>query len=201
MHRRLRTATLLCALVALSGCEGRMHDAGRRLPADPGSTRPDVSALVEMPEAALGLTRRLPPEYVAACVEILRAMHVNPCPPLVPDGSMAMMGWSDSLDVMSSELSSVDGREIDAHGGHWTIWVASDALGRKTLADHMHATGAKAPSQCRFMTLEGQRVEACRVPRTLMAATTATTSPMRGSEVMSRTASRSTTTPTSHACD
>lgn len=115
-------------------------------------------------EAAFALTRRLPREYAEACVEILRETQVNPCPPLVPEGAMEIQGGGDSLDVMSGVLGTIDGHEIDAHGGHWTIWVVNTKGGRQALADHMHAAGAKTPSQCRVFKIEGQRVEACRVP-------------------------------------
>jgi uncharacterized protein (TIGR03435 family) len=145
VYPRLLVTSAVITIVSFGGCA--------RSTSDPES------------ETALGLTRRLPPEYVELCVEIQREMHVNPCPPLMPDGTMNIRGWSDSLDIENATiLNSINGREIDAHGGHWTIWVADDKGGLGALADHMHATGAKTPSQCQFIELEGQRVEACRVP-------------------------------------
>ena len=149
MYRTWWTTTLLCAVATVSGCEGRTH------PATLGAS-----------ETALGLTRRLPPEYVDACVTIQREMHVNPCPPLVPDGAMLLHGaWDDSLDVqMSTALNSINGHEVDANGGHWTLGVGTTPGAHKGMADELHAAGAKAPSKCRFLELEGQRVEACQVP-------------------------------------
>ena len=155
MDRRLRTAAVLCALTGISGCRGTTALDSRRQ---------DAHASLELSERALGLTRQLPHKYAQGCLEILREMHVNPCPPLVPEGEMETIAWGDSLDVMSSTLSSINGRDIDAHGGHWTIEVAGHERGRKALADQMRATWAKTPSQCRFLDLEGQRVETCRVP-------------------------------------
>jgi uncharacterized protein (TIGR03435 family) len=162
MYRRLWTTTLLCALLAPSGRVGRTQDAERRPPSPPAWTRPDVPAPLGTSEAALGLTRRLPPEYVAACTEILREMHVNPCPPLVPDGPIELRD-DGGLDLMSSALNSINGRDVEANGGHWTIWVATDQKERKWLVDELHAVDSKKPSQCRFLELEGQRVEACQV--------------------------------------
>lgn len=124
----------------------------------------NAAGITRASEAALGLTRKLPSAYVDACVEILREMQVNACPPLVPEGAMEVRSEGASLDVMSGILGAIDGHDVDAHGGHWTIWVVKNRGGRQMLADHMHATGAKIPSQCRFLRLEGQRVEACRVP-------------------------------------
>lgn len=148
MSRKLWTTTLLSALMATSG-------------PPPSSTQPNAPAPLATSEAALALTRRLPPEYIAACTETLRETHVNPCPPLIPDGSMSV---GSSGDMMSSGLNSINGRDVEAHGGHWTVGVATDLEGRKSLADDLHAIDAKSPSQCRFLKLEGQRVEACQVP-------------------------------------
>jgi uncharacterized protein (TIGR03435 family) len=113
---------------------------------------------------ALGLTRDLPAAYLAACTEILRATRTNPCPPLVPRDTHVAHGWADSIDAMAASIGSIDGRDIDAHGGHWTIGVGADPRARQALGRDLHAVSPRASSRCRIVRLQGQRVEACAMP-------------------------------------
>ena len=115
-------------------------------------------------EAALGLTRELPPEYVAACAGFENYLGVNPCPPLIPAGPMTILGlFGDGFELMSGSLNAIDGRAIDANGGHWSLWIATNRGARRGLGAGIHIEG-DTPSQCRLIELRAQEVEACRVP-------------------------------------
>jgi hypothetical protein len=125
----------------------------------------NASRLTASPaETALGLTRDLPAEYVAACTEILRATRANPCPPLVPRDSQIAHGWGDAIDALAPSITAIDGRDIDAHGGHWTLLVGTEPRSHRAMADDLHIVEATAASRCRFVRLEGQKVEACALP-------------------------------------
>jgi uncharacterized protein (TIGR03435 family) len=153
MYPRLLIA-LLATAATLTGC-------------GPRPAAPDAAAV----EADLGLTRQLPPDYAAGCIEILREMHVNPCPPLIPagpmwvrvsDGSPSEPRASAILDMMFAKvLTSINGRKIDAHDGHWTIEVGSDQRSQRSLSEWI---GSGTPPQCQIVELKGQRVEFCRAP-------------------------------------
>jgi hypothetical protein len=72
------------------------------------------------------------------------------------------------VDLGSASLSWIGGAPVDANGGHWTVSVAWGPNGRQLLHKQLHAIGvwygSNLRSACMVISLEGERVQACRVP-------------------------------------
>jgi hypothetical protein len=77
--------------------------------------------------------------------------------------------WGErSLDLGSASLSWIGGAPVDTNGGHWTVAVAWGSNGRPVLHKTPHAIagwhGSHPRSACTVVRLEGERVQACRIP-------------------------------------
>jgi hypothetical protein len=176
MMHRAALIGLTLVVVCLMGCDRAPPNAsrqGRPEPEAPAqavpSTRPDQA------ERALGLTRRLPHAYVSRCARIRTDAGADPCPPLTPQGRLAVTGphqkrWEGyrELDLGSASLTWIAGAPVDSDGGHWTLAVAWGPNGRLLLHKQLHAIGvwygSNLRSACTVVSLEGERVQACRVP-------------------------------------
>jgi hypothetical protein len=176
MMHRAALLGLTLVVICLSGCDRAPPGAsspGRPDPATPArvvtTTRP------EQAERALGLTRRLPNTYVARCARIRSQAPADPCPPLIPVGRLKVAGpyqkrWEGyrDLDLGSASLNWIGGAPVETNGGHWTVSVAWGPTGRRVLHRTLHAIGGwwgpHPRSACAVVGLEGERVQACRVP-------------------------------------
>jgi len=171
---------LLLCLVAAAGCGGPAPGAERpkTAPATTTILPTSTTVLADIPaERARQLTRSLPQAYRDACQRLLAyaPLGANACPPLVPQGPLevgaagpiATSGEYERsyvLDLASGSLDTIYGRDVDTNGGHWTISAARGPTARKVLADQLHAALGVERARCRHLRLNGERVEACRVP-------------------------------------
>jgi hypothetical protein len=176
MLRRAARIGLTLVVVCLAGCDRAPPDTPsprRPEPAVPTQAAPTSRPVP--PTQALGLTRRLPDAYVAGCARIRSHAGADPCPPLIPVGRLNVAGphakrWEGSrtIDLASASLGRIGGAPVDSNGGHWTVSVAWGPNGRRILHRQLHAIGGwwgpHPRSACIVVGLEGERVQACRVP-------------------------------------
>jgi hypothetical protein len=161
---------LVCTALLLAACTSPPDPP----PATDASAQATTTVGAAQAEQGFQLTRQPPPEYRLACARLrnYRPLRADACPPLVPQGGMAVddqgspNGWSRSylLDLASSSLSSIGGRPVETNGGHWTVAAARGRANQRLLALTLRPPNATRPSTCRLTKLDGEPVTACLVP-------------------------------------
>jgi hypothetical protein len=129
--------------------------------------------------ADLNLTRRLPLGYKRACRRLAANApgDVAACPPLVPAGPLEVQVAAPfsrtrryremySMSFASCSLNSYRGQSIETNGCHWAYELGwSPRTGPVVVDRVVHGNNPANPrSACRWRSLAGQRVRACRVP-------------------------------------
>jgi hypothetical protein len=163
-----RGAAVTAACVAVGGCGGSNEPPGRSVarPASPGQS------------PALGLTRELPHAYRRVCAKqaAYAPSAARICPPLIPGGRVDVMGagrFSKSrvdrrrylADFASSSLNELGDERIETNGGHWHYDVSWSPSARRLAVRDLveRPVNASEASACRYLRLDSERVEACRV--------------------------------------
>jgi hypothetical protein len=130
--------------------------------------------------ADLSLTRDLPPGYEKACQRLAEyaPRELAACPPLVPAGPLKVevaapfsrtrrdRDWF-VMSFASCSLNSYRGQSIETNGCHWAYEIAWSRPTRRIVVQRViHGSGNPAGPRaaCRWSSLAGQRLRACRVP-------------------------------------
>jgi hypothetical protein len=159
----------------LGACGGSDRATTNEMPA---RTPTQATAEASTSERALGLTRRLPAAYRRVCKKQARdaPAPARTCPPLIPDGPLAVTYRGRSLgrdsdaggfsaDLASRSLSRLHGLAIDTNGGHWRYDVVWAPAIRRAVVDTgiRRPQNATEPSSCRPTRVAGRPMTACRV--------------------------------------
>jgi hypothetical protein len=124
--------------------------------------------------AELNLTRRLPATYTSACRELAASVPpgIAACPPVIPAGALKVEVAAPfsrarryrggySMSFASCSLDRYRGRSIETNGCHWAYELGWSHLTGRIVVERVTAAPGTV---CRWRSLAGQRVRACRVP-------------------------------------
>ena len=124
-----------------------------------------------------GLTRHHPRAYRRVCArQAEQAPKVaETCPPLIPSGHLSVLyagpfggregdrgGYSSDLE--SASLQRIDGKPVEANGGHWRYDVAwTTHAKRLAITGVTRPADADEPSSCHVERVRGRHMRVCRV--------------------------------------